>query len=86
MELFLNDNINHKRYYIKEGLLEPVHLGLKERDILMHGIQQAMQKCKKEIDISEKMFAEKIGKRSKVLPQQKAEIEELSNYLNQQIE
>ena len=42
MKLFLSDNINHDRYYIKEGLLEPVHLGLKERDILIDGIKQAM--------------------------------------------
>ena len=38
LEALLNDNIKSKRYFIADGLLEPVHLSLKERDILIEGI------------------------------------------------
>ena len=51
MENFLRDNIESQRYYIRKGLLEPVHLIPKERDILIEGIQYAMKKCLHEIDI-----------------------------------
>ena len=47
----MNDNIKSKRYYIADGLLEPVHLSLKERDILIEGIIQTMKKCEKDIGL-----------------------------------
>ena len=51
MELFINDNIKQQRFYIEEGLLEPVHLGLNERDILIEGIKFTMNTCQKEIEV-----------------------------------
>lgn len=51
MNMFISDNINHKRYFIAKGFLEPVHLSEQERDILIENIQQTMKKCEEEIEI-----------------------------------
>ena len=67
MEKFIDDNINSPRLYIKSGLLEPMHLQQKERDILVNGMTETMNKCINEIEISEQIFKEKTKKRSKVL-------------------
>ena len=46
-----NDNIKSRRFFIADGLLEPVHLSLKERDILIEGIIQTMKKCEQDIEL-----------------------------------
>ena len=64
LEALLNDNIKSKRYFIADGLLEPVHLSLKERDILIEGIIQTMKKCEQDIELQEQIFAERMKRRS----------------------
>ena len=34
----INDNIRANRYYIKKGLLEPVHLQEEERKLILEGM------------------------------------------------
>ena len=51
MEKFIDDNIKCKRYFIKGGLLEPVHLNPSECDILVKGMSQMLEKCAQEIAI-----------------------------------
>ena len=51
MKKFINDNIKCKRYFIEEGLLEPVHLNPSECNILVEGMSQMMKNCQQEIEI-----------------------------------
>ena len=38
----INDNIRSNRYYIKKGLLEPVHLQEEERKLILEGMQTSL--------------------------------------------
>ena len=45
IEKFIADNIDTPRMSILSGRLEPVHLQRKERDIMVNGMQETIQKC-----------------------------------------
>ena len=64
--------------FIKEGRLEPVHLKQQERDILVTGMEETMNKCLQEIDASQQTYSEKTKSVSKALVEQRKNIESLA--------
>ena len=79
MELFLDENINTRKFFIKSGLLEAVHLQVKEREIMVKGMEEMMAKCVHEINHSLKKYVDKTNKASAALLKQKEDIQKLSN-------
>ena len=63
MEQFLEDNIEAPRMFMKSGELEPVHLTAKERNIMVKGMEETMEKAKQEIVKSQMLYKEKTKKR-----------------------
>ena len=45
----IEENINSERYFIKSGLLEPIHLTEDERDLLVDGMQSSISKIAEEV-------------------------------------
>ena len=45
----IKDNISSKRYFIKSGLLEPIHLTEDERDLLVDGMLTSVTKIAEEV-------------------------------------
>ena len=45
----IEENINSERYYIKSGLLEPIHLTEDERDLLVDGMLTSVTKIAEEV-------------------------------------
>ena len=45
----IKENMNSKRYYIKEGLLEPVQISEEERDLLIEGMIESLAKIVEEV-------------------------------------
>ena len=53
--------MNSKRYYIKSGLLEPIHLVESERKLLVEGMQTSVAKIFEEVMKSKKICEETFG-------------------------
>jgi hypothetical protein len=70
--------MDHKRVYIKSGLLEPVHLMQKEREILVNGMKETMEKSIEEIEAAEHTYYEKTKRASEALREQKKNIQDLA--------
>ena len=79
IEKYIQDNINHKRVYIKSGLLEPVHLLQKEREILINGMKETMEKSITEIESAMLTYYERTKHPSAALVEQKKNIQELAD-------
>ena len=45
----IEDNINSKQYFIRSGLLEPIHLTEDERDLLVDGMLTSITKIAEEV-------------------------------------
>jgi len=78
IESYIQDNIDHKRVYIKSGLLEPVHLMQKEREILVNGMKETMEKSINEIESAMLTYYERTKHPSAALAEQKKNIQELA--------
>ena len=48
----IQDNMASKRYYIKEGLLEPVQISEEERDLIIEGMLASIGKIFEEVNKS----------------------------------
>ena len=51
----IEENINSARYYIKTGLLEPIHLTEDERDLLVDGMLSSITKIAEEVNKSKEI-------------------------------
>ena len=45
----IKENLESKRYYIKSGSLEPIHLTEDERELLVDGMQTSITKIAEEV-------------------------------------
>ena len=45
----IKENLKSKRYYIKSGSLEPIHLTEDERELLVDGMQTSITKIAEEV-------------------------------------
>ncbi len=79
MEAFVADCINSPRLYIKNGLLEPVHLQEVERKILVENMQESLQKCIQEVKNSQKMYIDQVNRSSERLLEQEEAIKQLAS-------
>ena len=52
IEKFIRDSLKKPHYYIVDGMFEPARLSQKERDILVKGMEDTLQKSMHEIDRS----------------------------------
>ena len=51
----IEENINSARYFIKSGLLEPIHLTEDERDLLVDGMLSSITKIAEEVNKSKEI-------------------------------
>ena len=65
-----------KRYYIKEGALEPIHLVENERKLLAEGMQTSVAKILQEVQKSMKICKETCGEVNNALIEKNERIQE----------
>ena len=56
MEAYIEDNLASPKFYLKSGVLEPVHLNLEERNILVSGLEDTMNRCVSEIEAAQQRY------------------------------
>ena len=78
VEQFIRESLKKPHYYISDGMLEPVRLSQKERDILVKGMEDTLQKSMHEIDRSQKMYNINTSRPSEALVRQKENIKKLT--------
>ena len=54
----IDDCLANKRYFIKSGLLEPIHLEVNERKQLVEGMWETVEGISQEVFNSQKRFYE----------------------------
>ena len=57
----IEDNMYAERYFIKSGLLEPIHLTEEERDLLVDGMQTSITKIAEEVNKSKDISIDVTG-------------------------
>ena len=63
----IDDNVKSNRFYIKSGLLEPVHLQEEERKLIVEGMQTSLAKMATEIKNSQELSFEATNMHSESL-------------------
>ena len=85
METYIEDNLASPKFYLKSGVLEPVHLNLEERNILVSGLEETMNRCVSEIEAAQQLYIDQTKEvrgrncRSQKLDTQKKNISDLTN-------
>ena len=63
----IRDNIASKRYFIEEGLLEPVQISEEERDLIIEGMLASIGKIVEEVNKSKDICLDITGNVSPIL-------------------
>ena len=64
---FITDSCSRSRHYVTDGMVSPVYLDSKVRDLLVEAMDESLQSCSDEIAKSNKMHEEKTGDKSEDL-------------------
>ena len=84
VEKFIKDSLKKPHYYIFDGMLEPVRLSQKERDILVKGFEDTLNKSMHEINRSQKLYNINAGRPSEALIEYKKDLENLTREFQEQ--